>query len=70
MPGMTGLELLPRVREMLPDLPIIMITAYGDVATLRRAKEAGADGVYGKPIDFSELKAEIDQRLIARGLPA
>jgi CheY-like chemotaxis protein len=70
MPGMTGLELLPRVKAMLPGLPIIMITAYGDSATLRRAKEAGADGVFGKPIDFTALKAEIDQRLIARGLPA
>ena len=70
MPGMTGLELLPHVREMLPDLPIIMITAYGDAATLRRAKEAGADGVYGKPIDFAALKVEIDERLAARGLPA
>jgi CheY-like chemotaxis protein len=70
MPGMTGLELLPRVKAMRPDLPIIMITAYGDAATLRRAKEAGADGVFGKPIDFAGLKAEIDQRLLARGLPA
>jgi CheY-like chemotaxis protein len=70
MPGMTGLELLPRVKEMLPELPVIMITAYGDAATLRRAKEAGADDVFGKPIDFAALKAEIDQRLVARGLPA
>ena len=70
MPGMTGLELLPRVKAMLPDLPILMITAYGDAATLRRAKEGGADGVFGKPIDFAAVKAEIEQRLIARGLPA
>jgi CheY-like chemotaxis protein len=70
MPGMTGLELLPRVKEMLPELPVIMITAYGDAATLRRAKEAGADDVFGKPIEFTALKAEIDQRLTARGLPA
>jgi CheY-like chemotaxis protein len=70
MPGMTGLELLPRVKAMLPELPVIMITAYGDAATLRRAKEAGADDVFGKPIDFAALKAEIDQRLVARGLPA
>jgi CheY-like chemotaxis protein len=69
MPGMTGFELLPRVKEMLPELPVIMITAYGDAATLRRAKEAGADDVFGKPIDFPALKAEIDQRLVARGLP-
>jgi CheY-like chemotaxis protein len=70
MPGMTGLELLPRLKAVRPDVPIIMITAYGDAATLRRAREGGADGVYGKPIDFTALKAEIDQRLIARGLPA
>jgi CheY-like chemotaxis protein len=70
MPGMTGLELLPHVKAMLPDLPIIMITAYGDAATLRHAKEAGAEGVFGKPIDFAALKMEIDQRLAARGLPA
>jgi CheY-like chemotaxis protein len=70
MPGMSGLELLPRVKAILPDLPIIMITAYGDAATLRHAEEAGADGVFGKPIDFAALKAEIDQRLAARGLPA
>ena len=70
MPGMTGLELLPHVKSLLPDLPIIMITAYGDEATLRRARAAGADDVFGKPIDFAALKVEIDQRLIARGLPA
>ena len=70
MPGMSGLELLPRVKAMLPDLPVIMITAYGDAATLRLAKEAGVDDVYDKPIDFTALKAEIDQRLAARGLPA
>jgi len=70
MPGMTGLELLPRVKAVRPDLPIIMITAYGDPATLRLAREGGADGVYGKPIDFTALKAEIDQRLAAHGLSA
>ena len=66
---MSGLELLPRVREMLPDLPVIMVTAYGDAATLRRAKEAGAHDVYDKPIDFAALKVEIDQRLAAHGPP-
>ena len=35
MPGMTGLELLPRVKEMRPDVPVIMITAYGDPDTRR-----------------------------------
>ena len=45
MPGMTGLEMLPKVREMRPDVPIIMITAYGDPETRRKAIEGGADRV-------------------------
>ena len=68
MPGMIGLELLPRVKAMLPNLPIIMITACGIADTLRRAKDADAVGLFGKPIDFPVLKMQIDQRLAARGL--
>ena len=63
MPGMTGLEMLPKVREMRPDVPVIMITAYGDDATIKRATELGAAGLLAKPIDFGLLRAEIDQRL-------
>src|SRR6476619_2735799 len=63
MPGMTGLEMLPKVREMRPDVPIIMITAYGDPETRRKATEGGATGLLIKPIDFGVLRAEIDQRL-------
>ena len=63
MPGMTGLEMLPKVREMRPNVPIIMITAYGDDATIKRATELGAAGLLAKPIDFGLLRAEIDQRL-------
>jgi CheY-like chemotaxis protein len=37
MPGMTGLEMLPRKKEMQPDVPVIMITAYGDPETKRKA---------------------------------
>jgi len=63
MPGMTGLEMLPKVREMRPDVPIIMITAYGDSETRRKAMEGGANGLLTKPIDFGLLRAEIDLRL-------
>ena len=63
MPGMTGLEMLPKVREMRPDVPIIMITAYGDPETKRKAIESGADGLLTKPIDFTLLREEIDMRL-------
>ena len=63
MPGMTGLEMLPKVREMRPDVPIIMITAYGDHETRRKAIEGGATGLLTKPIDFTLLRQEIDMRL-------
>jgi len=63
MPGMTGLEMLPKVREMRPDVPIIMITAYGDPETKRKAMENGATGLLTKPIDFTLLRGEIDARL-------
>ena len=65
MPGMSGIELLPRAREARPDVPVIMITAYGDAETRRKAIEAGAAGLFTKPIDFPELRGEIGRRLEA-----
>ena len=67
MPGMSGLELLPRARQARPDVPVIMITAYGDLDTRRRAIEGGAAGLFTKPIDFPELRQTIDERLAAIG---
>ncbi len=63
MPGMTGLEMLPKVKALRPEVPVIMITAYGDAETKRRAIEGGADGLLTKPIDFATLRGEIDRRL-------
>jgi DNA-binding NtrC family response regulator len=63
MPGMTGLEMLPKVKEMRPEVPVIMITAYGDPDTKRKAIENGASGLLTKPIDFTLLREEIDTRL-------
>ena len=63
MPGMTGLEMLPKVKAMRPDVPVIMITAYGDDSTKRKAIENGAEGLLTKPIDFALLREQIDTRL-------
>ena len=63
MPGMSGLEMLPKVRAERPDVPVIMITAYGDAETRRKAIERGADGLLTNPIDFALLRQEIDTRL-------
>jgi CheY-like chemotaxis protein len=65
MPGMTGLEMLPKVKQMRPEVPVIMITAYGDADTKRKALESGASGLLTKPIDFARLREEIDNRVTA-----
>jgi CheY-like chemotaxis protein len=58
MPGMSGLELLPKAKAARPDVPIIMIT--GDAETKRKALENGAEALFTKPIDFGALRSEID----------
>ena len=63
MPGMSGLELLPKIKAARPEVPVIMITAYGDADTRRKAIEGGAAGLLTKPIDFAALRQEVDQRL-------
>ena len=63
MPGMSGLELLPKEKAVRPDVPIIMITAYGDPDTKRKALENGAEALLSKPVDFTVLRSEIDSRI-------
>ena len=63
MPGMSGLELLPKAKAARPDVPVIMITAYGDADTKRKALESGAEGLFTKPIDFVSLRGAIDMRV-------
>jgi CheY-like chemotaxis protein len=62
-PGMSGLELLPKAKAARPDVPVIMITAYDDVETKRKALENGAEALFTEPIDFGALRSEIDMRV-------
>ena len=63
MPGMSGLELLPKAKAVRPDVPIIMITAYGDPDTKCKALENGAEALLSKPVDFTALRREVDSRI-------
>lgn len=63
MPGMSGLELLPQAKALRPDVPVIMITAYGDADTSARAIDGGAEALLTKPIDFAALREKIEARL-------
>ena len=64
MPGMDWLQLLGEIKRRLPDLPVMMVTAYGDEQRRRRAEEYGAAEFLIKPVDFEYLKAQL------RGLPS
>ena len=64
MPGMDGLQLLGEIKKRFPDLPVMMLTAYGDDERRRRAGELGAAEFVTKPVDFDLLKQQL------RRLPA
>src|ERR1700728_65956 len=66
MPGMSGLDLLPRARLARPDVPVIMITAYGDDETRRKAAEAGAAGRIPKTLCYPAPPGEDRSRSTAR----
>jgi len=61
MPGMSGLELLEKVKSEFPDIKVSMISAYGDEDNFNRAMESGAKAFFTKPIDFNSLKEEVYQ---------
>jgi CheY-like chemotaxis protein len=61
MPGMDGLELHGEIKQRRPDLPVIMVTAYGDDERRRRASELGAAEFFTKPVDFDQLKEQLRQ---------
>ena len=61
MPGMDGLALLREIKKMHPDLPVMMVTAYGDEERRRRASEYGARDFLSKPVDFDLLKEQLRQ---------
>ena len=62
MPGMSGLELLDRIKKkfITPPPVVMMITAYGDAENLRMAKQLGADDFLTKPVNFIELKQKLN----------
>jgi CheY-like chemotaxis protein len=67
MPGMDGLQLLGEIKERFPDLPVMMVTAYGDDERRRRASELGAFEFLTKPVDFDRLKAQLRRLPAAAG---
>ena len=61
MPGMDGLTLLNEIKRRWPELPVMMVTAYGDDDRRRMAAERGAAEFLAKPVDFDFLKQQLRQ---------
>ena len=61
MPGMDELQLLGEIKQRFPNLPVMMVTAYGDDERRQRAAEYGAADFLAKPVDFEPLKAQLRQ---------
>jgi two-component system, NtrC family, nitrogen regulation response regulator GlnG len=69
LPGMDGLTALARVREILPDVPVIVVTAFGDLPTAVRAVEGGAFDYLAKPFDLNQALECVNRALLRRPLP-
>jgi DNA-binding response OmpR family regulator len=67
MPGLTGMDILPRIRKLQPGVSIIMITAFGSEGVRQRAYERGATLYLEKPIHFQKLRELVHQMVLSRG---
>lgn len=61
MPGVTGLDILSAVKKIQPNMPVIVITAFGGEEVYRRSVSRGADGYLEKPIHFQKLRTLIEE---------
>ena len=68
MPGMDGIELLAKIKEIRPETMVIVMTAYGTVKTAVRAMKLGAEDYLSKPIDVEELEVILQKALEKKGL--
>lgn len=68
MPGMTGVELLEQIKQKWPDIPVFMITAYGDRSTEVAVRQKGAECFLTKPVDFIALKQSLTELTAKNGM--
>lgn len=66
MPGLTGLDILPRIKKIQPEVAIVVITAFGTEEVRRKAFERGANAYLEKPIHFQELRGLIHDVILAK----
>jgi len=68
MPRLDGMALLPRLKAMMPDVPVIMMTAFGSIESAVAALNAGAADYLPKPLDMAEVLIKVERQLEAARL--
>ncbi|WP_458120544.1 response regulator [Paenibacillus sp. Z6-24] len=63
IPGMDGLEILRHIKSTHPQIHVIMMTAYGELDIIQKARDLGAIGHFTKPFDIDEMRKAVDQAL-------
>lgn len=63
IPGMNGIEILNHLKEKWPNLPVFMMTAYGELDIVQEALNLGAIRYFTKPFDIFELRDEVNKIL-------
>lgn len=63
IPGMDGIEILKRMKELEPDIRVIIMTAYGELDMIQEAKNLGAITHFSKPFDIDDIRAAVKNNL-------
>ncbi|OAB43590.1 response regulator [Paenibacillus glacialis] len=63
IPGMDGLEILKRIKEINTDIKVIMMTAYGELDMIKEATDLGALMHFTKPFDIDEMRVAVNTQL-------
>ncbi|ETT62922.1 response regulator [Paenibacillus sp. FSL H8-0457] len=63
IPGMDGLEILKHIKQMNPDIKVIMMTAYGELDMIKEATDLGALMHFTKPFDIDEMRQAVNMQL-------
>ena len=63
IPGMDGIEILKRLKEITPDIRVIIMTAYGELDMIQEAKDLGAITHFAKPFDIDEIRDAVKQNM-------
>ncbi|MGG0825084.1 response regulator [Paenibacillus turicensis] len=67
IPGMDGLEILKHIKEINPDIKVIMMTAYGELDMIKQATDLGALMHFTKPFDIDEMRLAVNNHLMGGG---